>query len=334
MLRRLLPIVVVALIAAPVAFADGESAPVAADGVVAPGGKIRYITVGGGDWTTVEAVRVYDGGLVRAATLHGRWVVPGVTIDGAGGGLSHDGRTLVLTRLQTAPIPTRSVFELVRTSDLRPLSRVALKGNFAFDALSPDTSRLYLIQHVSSQNLSSYVVRAYDLGRRRLMPGRIADRTQRGWVMAGWPVTRVTSADGRWVYTFYVRSGAYSFVHALDATRGVAHCIGIPWNGAQDAIWQLRLSLRDGGRTLRVSRPSGREYLSIATGTWRISHPGAPARASSGSGFPWWILGAGGAGALLVLVRLLSRGRRPRPLPRRFARDATRDRRAPASTAR
>jgi hypothetical protein len=315
MLRRLLPIVVVALAAAPVALADGGSAPVAADGVVAPGGKIRYTTVGGGDWTTVEAVRVYDGGLVRAATLHGQWVVPGITIDGVGGGLSHDGRMLVLARLQTTPVPTRSVFELVRTSDLRPLRRVVLKGNFAFDALSPDASRLYLIEHVSNQDLSSYVVRAYDLARRRLLPGRIADRTQRGWVMAGYPVTRVTSADGRWIYTFYVRSGAYSFVHALDATRGVAHCIGIPWNGAQNILWQLRLSLRDGGRTLRVSRPSGREYLSIATGTWRISHPGAAAaaRSGSGSGFPWWVLGVAGAGLLLLLgLRRLGYGLRAR----------------------
>jgi hypothetical protein len=302
MLRRLLPIVVVALTAAPVALADGESAPVAVDGVVAPGGKIRYVTVAAGRRTTLQADGVGDGGLVRSASLRGRWVVPGVTIGGLGGGLSHDGRLLVLARPQTTPVPTRSVFELVRTSDLRPLRKVVLKGNFAFDALSPDATRLYLIQHVSEQNLSSYVVRAYDLARRRLLPGRIADRAQRGWVMAGWPAARVTSADGRWVYTFYVRSGAYSFVHALDATRGVAHCIGIPWNGAQDAIWRLRLSLRDGGRTLRVSRPSGREYLSIATGTWRISHPGEAAAARSGSRFPWWILGVAGAGALLLLV--------------------------------
>jgi hypothetical protein len=108
----------------------------------------------------------------------------------------------------------------------------------------------------------------------------------------------VTSADGRWIYTFYVRSGAYSFVHALDATRGVAHCIGIPWKGAQNTLWKLRLSLRDGGRTLSVNWPSGREYLAITRGTWRISHPAAASR--PGSAFPWWILGVGGVGALLV----------------------------------
>src|SRR5207237_486058 len=143
------------------------------------------------------------------------------------------------------------VFQVVRTTDLAPVQRVVLKGNFAFDALSPDGSRLYLIQRVSQQNLSRYVVRAYSLDRRRLLPGRIADRTQRGWVMAGYPLTRATSADGRWVYTLYARPDGYPFVHALDTVRGVAHCIGIPWQGNQNALWRLRMSVRDGGRPRR-----------------------------------------------------------------------------------
>ena len=57
----------------------------------------------------------------------------------------------------------------------------------------------------------------------RLLPGRIADRTQRSWVMQGSAVTRTTSEDGRWVYTLYTNPGGYPFVHALDTVRGVAH---------------------------------------------------------------------------------------------------------------
>jgi len=304
MLRRLLPfalVALVALVAAPVALADGGSAPVAAEGVLAPGGKIRYATLTNGRSTTVNASRT-NGVVIRWRDIRGHWAVPGVAFDGTAGGLSGDGRTLVLMQAQTAPLPTRSVFQIVRTSDLAPVQRVVLKGNFAFDALSPDGSRLYLIQHVSQQNLSRYVVRAYSLDRRRLLPGRIADRTQRGWVMAGYPVTRATSADGRWVYTLYMRPSGYPFVHALDAVRGVAHCVGIPWHGNQNVLWRLRLSVRDGGRALTLRWPSGREYLAIARDTWRISHPGAAARSGSGSGFPWWILGVAGAGALLLLA--------------------------------
>jgi hypothetical protein len=189
----------------------------------------------------------------------------------------------------------------MRTSDLAPVQRVVLKGNFAYDALSPDGSRLYLIQHFSSSNLSRYIVRAYALDERRLLPGRIADRTQRGWVMAGYPVTRATSADGRWAYTLYARPGGYPFVHALDTVRGVAHCIGIPWRGNQNPLWRLRLSLRDGGRTLSLHWPSGREYLAVTRGSWRTSHPAAAAP-GAGSAFPWWAVVAGAAVLLLLVV--------------------------------
>lgn len=302
MLRRLLPLVLVALVAAPAALADGGTAPISVEGVLAPGGKIRYLTLENGRSTTVNASHP-NGVVIRWRDIRGHWAIPGVTVDGTAGGLSGDGRTLVLIRPQTVPVPTRSVFQVVRTSDLAPLQRVVLKGNFSFDVLSPDGSRLYLIQYVSRRNLSRYVVRAYDLARRRLLPGRIADRTQRGWVMAGYPVARATSAGGRWVYTLYARPGGTPFVHALDAVRGVAHCVGIPWKVTnQNPLFAMWLSVRDGGRTLILHRPSGRAYLTITRGTWRISHPGAAARTASGSGFPWWILGVAGAAALLLLM--------------------------------
>ena len=306
MLRRLLPLVVVALAAAPVALADGGSAPIATQGVPGPGGKVRYATLGNGRSTTVNASRL-NGVVLRWRDIPGHWSIPGVAFDGTPGGLSGDGRTLVLIPTRTAPVPTRSVFQIVRTSDLAPLWRVRLKGNFSFDALSPDGSRLYLIQHVSLQNSSRYVVRAYALDERRLLPGAIADKTQRGWVMAGYPATRATSADGRWAYTLYVHPGGFPFVHALDTVDGVAHCIGIPWRGNQNPVWRLRLSLRDGGRTLSLHWPSGRRYLAVARDTWRISHPGAAARAGTGSGFPWWIVGVAGGALLLAAVLLVLR---------------------------
>ena len=148
-------------------------------------------------------------------------------------------------------------------------------------------------------------MRAYDLSAHRLLPRVIADRTQRGWVMAGWPVSRATSPDGRWVYTLYQRTGAYPFVHALDSVRGVAHCIGIPWSGTDTAAWNMRLGLKNGGRTLAVHWRSGRPYLNMDTRTWRLSPAGA--------GFPWWGILLAGLAAVVLLV--LSRGilRRARP---------------------
>jgi hypothetical protein len=300
MLRRLLPLALVALAFVPAALADGGSVPPGVDGVTALGGTIRYLAVAGDGRTMVEQIRVAGVHVQRVTVLRGLWFLPGVAFDQTPGGLSGDGRILVLSAPQASLVQTRSAFQVLRTRDLAPVQRVRLKGSFSFDALSPDGSHLYLIQHVQNPSLSRYVVRAYDLVRRRLLPGRIADRTQRGWVMAGLPVTRATSAGGRWAYTLYARPGGTPFVHALDTVRGVAHCIGIPWRSEnQNPLWSLRLSVRDGGRTLSLHWRSGREFLAVTRGTWRISRPAA---ARGASAFPWWIVGIAGGGALLLLM--------------------------------
>jgi hypothetical protein len=300
MLRRLLPLVLVAFVVVPAALADGPPVVAGVDGVSAPDGKARYLAVSAAGRTMVEQIRVAGVRVQRVTSLRGTWVVPGVALDGTPGGLSGDGRTLVLSRPPTSAHQTRSDFQVVRARDLAPMQQVHLRGSFSYDALSPDGSRLYLIQHVQDPSLSRYVVRAYDLALGRLLPGRIADRAQRGWVMAGWPVTRTTSAGGRWVYTLYSRPGGTPFVHALDTARGVAHCIGIPWRSEnQNPLWRLRMSVRDGGRTLSLRWPSGRDFLAVTQGTWRISRPAA---AGGGSGFPWWILGVAGAAAVLLLT--------------------------------
>ena len=141
----------------------------------------------------------------------------------------------------------------------------------------------------------------------RLLPGRIADRTQKSWIMRGSAVTRRTSPGGRWVYTLYDNPGGYPFVHALDTVRGVAHCVGLPWTGAEAGVYNMRLSLRDGGRTLAVGFASGRRWMTIETRTWRVS--------PDGGGTAWWApaLGAGAGTLLLVAVAaLFLRGRRAR----------------------
>jgi hypothetical protein len=318
--RRLLACTVAALAAAPAALAGGPNAGVinAGSGVAAKGGGDRYVTLWTKHETAVEAISTTDGRVLRSTTLPGRFAVPAVTFNGEAGGLSSNGTTLVLGDASTGngryPLKRRSSFAILTTKPLRLQTTVTLRGDFAFDALSPDASKLYLIQHVSAQNLDRYVVRAYDLEREVLLPGRIADRTQRDWVMQGAPVGRATSAGGRWVYTLYQNPGGYPFVHALDAVNGTAHCIGLPWTGKQDALWKLRLSLRDGGRTLDLRWPGGRPYLAVAVGSWRISHP-----VEKSAGFPWWILAvAVGGGAALVAGGLALRGSRRRlagPLP-------------------
>ena len=94
--------------------------------------------------------------------------------------------------------------------------------------------------------------------------------------MQGFAVDRVTSADGRWVYTLYANPGGYPFVHALDTVRGVAHCIGVPWRGGDSEPWNMRLALGNDGKSLAVNRQSGVTFVAIDTATWTVSYPNGP----------------------------------------------------------
>ena len=302
---------------APVALADGPSVSPGVsygwDGVASPSAGVRYVTLPANRNTELAVVRIRDGRVLTFWWLHGTWGVPLVTWEGGASGLSADGRTLVLAD-SSAPARqrfwTKSSFLLIDTKDFRRQKVVTLHGNFAFDALSPNGRMLYLIQHVSAADVSRYIVRAYDRDRSRLLPRAIADRTQRGWVMQGLPMTRATSFDGRWVYTLYQNPRGYPFVHALDTVRAQAHCIGIPWHGSQDALPNVRLSLSGDGQRLTLNWRSGRRLLAVDTRTFRIAYPARAHR------FPWWIVGLSAGFAFVPLALGLLRVRaRPRSTP-------------------
>ncbi len=270
-------------------------------GVLARDGKTRYVAVSTGSGTAIERVRVAGGSVATWADLRGSWGIPAPTYSATGGeGLTRDGKELIVGTWGAGP---PSAFAVIDTRLMRVVDRFTLNGDFAYDALSPDASTLYLIQHVDASNVNRYVVRAYDLSSHQLAPGRIADKTQLGWVMEGSAVTRATSADGRWVYTLYQRPGGYPFIHALDAVNGVAHCIGLPWHGNQAPLSRIVLTLRDSGKTLDVSWKSGKPWLAVSMANWRITHvrPGS---------FPWaWVL-AGVGGAIVLVLGALAFSRR------------------------
>jgi hypothetical protein len=300
MLRRslLFAAVLAALALVPAAVADGGGpgiGVVEGDGVTNAAGTLRYVAVAAGTNTVVEAVRTNGGQVEGSNLLAGQFGIPLVTIDGGLGGLSADGHTLVLgDAVPGSPLRTVSHFAVVDPGNLQQAPEVfELRGDFSFDALSPSGRVLYLIQHVSAQDFTRYVVRAYDLRDQRLLPRRIADRTQRSWVMQGYAATRTAGPGGRFVYTLYQNPGGTPFVHALDTVSMTARCIGIPWHGPnQDALWNLRLAVRDGGKSLALDWRSGRPYVAIDTRTYRISYPH--------SSFPWLPAAGGAAGAVLL----------------------------------
>ena len=279
--------VLAALAAAPAAAGDGPGpfAQQGGPGVLVPpadgkSGPLRIVAVpaNAGANTVLEQIQTKDGQIRSWVDILGAYGIPSITYTAGGDSLSQDGRTLVLGK---AGAGAPSGFLVYDTKTLRMTNSVSLPGSFAFDALSPDASRMYLIQYTQGKygDYAHYVVRAYDLKTNTLLPGRIADRAQKSWVMDGFPVTRTTSADGRWVYTLYQNGGnGYPFIHALDTVRGVAHCIGLPMTGG---LYNLKLSLH--GSTLAVHWQSGRPWKNVNTTTWAVT----PAHRS---GFPWWAL--------------------------------------------
>jgi hypothetical protein len=305
---------IAALVAAPGAAADGPM-PFASQGglgVAMPDGLTRIVAVGVGEAglpqsrTILEVVETKGGSVRNWVELSGSWGAPVVTYSQSGAeGLSADGKTLVLGDVVASYPRTHSWFLMVNAKTLRIRQTIDLKGDYAYDALSPHGKKLYLIQHVDGTSSQRYVVRGYDLAAGRLMPGRIADRTQKSWVMQGYPMARTTSANGRWVYTLYSNPGGYPFVHALDTQRGVAHCIGLPWKGSQNGFYNLRLSLRSNDRTLAVHWLSGRPWLAVDTSTWRIAQ-------DHRHGLPWLRIGAGCAAALAAAAAFLLLRRRRR----------------------
>lgn len=276
-------------------------------GVAGPGGD-RFVTLPSGADTIVAAVRQRSGKISSYRRLTGRYTIPAVAYDGTAGGLSADGRTLVLTQRRFRFPRAESSFVVVNTRTLRTTRRLTLTADWSFDAISPDGRYLYLIEYTDPRDTSRYAVRLYDLARGRLEPKPIVDPHEADEAMRGSPLTRVSSPDGRWEYTLYDGGGKTPFVHALDTVDQTARCIDLDelslLIGGDTS--QLRMRLREG--TLVIDA-GGSPLVRIDTGTFAVHEP-APASAVTPTAPPepdrssWWIpmLTVLGLAAIFVLA--------------------------------
>ena len=134
---------------------------------------------------------------------------------------------MLQTTAYGAPLRASSGFVTLDTRRFAVTHQIDLKGDFAYDALSPNGRTLYLIEHFSNRDILRYRVRAYDLQAGRLLPQVIVDKREPNEPMSGMPSARVASADGRKVFTLYSGSD-HSFVHLLDTVARTAFCIDLP----------------------------------------------------------------------------------------------------------
>ena len=264
---------VVAVLGATLVAAGGAQAvgpwPGLAAAVGSTTGDVRYAATRAGGTTTVRAIGS-DGKLLASTRITGAFGIPAVTSVGTAGGLSPDGRLLVLAEPPNYNgLRAQSRFIVLATATLSRIATVTLPGEFGFDAISPDRRTLYVIQHASSADLVRYVVRAYDLRARRLLSQAIVDRREPDERMRGYPVARAATPSGSWVYTLYTKGpgAAGTFVHALNAAGRSAFCVDLPaWAG--ENIWEARLELA--GTTLVVRKGSGAAFARIDTRSLRV----------------------------------------------------------------
>ncbi len=271
--------------------------------------SVAYVTIASGRSTLVERLR--ENRVDRHRLLPRSFGVPGAAWDGTTTGLSADGSTLVLA---SVPFRTdRTTLLPLRARNLRPQKPITLRGAYVVDAISPDARTLYLVSY--PKGAIDYDVRAYDLVHRRMLPGTIVDPRDPKDKLQGTPMTRITSPDGRWVYTLYIGGETDNFIHALDTVNRTAVCIdldGVP----ADALAQAKLTLSTGTltvgklavvdlRTFKVSRPAAAQPAPVSTPKPKAT----PAPRRDAGGVPWAPIAAGIAA--LAALGLIVRRRRP-----------------------
>jgi hypothetical protein len=194
-------------------------------GTPSPDWKHLY-AVTGNDLTDVDPE---TGTANRSLRLPGSYQLPPSTLSGVPGGLSQNGQWIALESFDTAgEQPTGSHFLIANTSLHSAPVRVDLQGFFAFDAISNDGSRLYLIEYLSASN---YQVRIYDVGA-SLDPQIVVDKTDPKDSMTGLRLSGIPSHDGGYLYSIYVRESDAPFIHALTLDGSpIAFCIDLPGTG-------------------------------------------------------------------------------------------------------
>ena len=200
---------------------------------------------------TLSDIDPQTGATLHSSRLPGTYLLPFATLNGLPGGLSQNGRWLVVQNFNDIPNgpPTATHMLLFDTTYAKPPVPIELPGFFEFDALSNDGKRVFLIEYVST---SVYRVRFYDVAAGRLDPYTVVDKSEGGEAMTGVRLSGVPSPDGRWLFSVYAREHASPFVHALDLNSSVAFCLDLPGSGyaTSDAAMRWSLALSSDGTHL------------------------------------------------------------------------------------
>jgi hypothetical protein len=167
----------------------------------------------------------------RSRVVDGSWRLPTIGYDALPVGVSADGGTIVLVEDGVDVDPASTRFAVLANGD--PARVIELPGALDFDALSPDGSILYVIEHLPAPPEARYQVRAVDVATGLMREPVIVDKRNIDASMGGWPITQERHENGI-VFTLY-RAADHPFIHALNSKEAWAVCLGLPLVGHVDA---------------------------------------------------------------------------------------------------
>jgi len=198
--------------------------------------------------TTVLVTDAKTGKTIRSLTLSGTYST--ASYDYTNAVISFDGRWLALRQQQSSS--TSSQFAFINTLNGQ-VESISLNGPFDLDAISPDGSRLYLLQQINDA-AGHYYVRLYQVHQHQLYPNVIADKSDiNDPRMIGSGLTRQVASDGSRDYTLYIDTREnIAFVHALPLTGDfyLARCINLPTGKSPALLRYYTLALSADGSTL------------------------------------------------------------------------------------
>ncbi len=226
------------------------------DGVITPDRNTLFVTdfVNGGRQTRVHAIDVATGTEARAFTIDGAF---SRLAFGGNGGLSADGRWLVLGRGQIKVDDLWiTQFAAVDTTSGAVAGQVELKSTstFSFVAVAPDGASLVLNQ----QGDSATRLRVWDFASSAFLPDGVIG-TQWDGRQAGFATTLVAMRDAKSVAWLDTGRASAPIVRVLDLSTKRVTNIALPDAQRSDdfekyLLWSLALS-RD-GTTLYAVNPA------------------------------------------------------------------------------
>ncbi len=227
-------------------------------GVASTDWKTLYSATSSGEKTTVLATDLTTGAGIARLVLDGKYSLPPIDSGTRLGGLSYDGKTLVLVE-GTGDIPAQkskderkvSRFAVLDTSLQTPPRILELPGNFSYDTISAEGKGIFLIEALTPYEAGKYRVRVYDTYLNTLQKEAVVEKGDPpDAVMQGYGGAQVTGNGGEWVFTLYRDSDHGPFVHALNTNLRTAACLDLPTTGKENEAaqmnWTLALNNREG----------------------------------------------------------------------------------------